>query len=76
MIRVKCPVCDSDCGRVGTGQWKCPRCDVPGPNAVCGRCDGVVPAGLVTSWHGEGYAETVCFPCVRDASIGVLECAG
>lgn len=76
IVNVICSACNGPCERVGTNRWTCPACAVMGPLAVCGRCAGVVPAGLVTTWHGEGYAEAVCYPCVRDASIGVLDCAG
>lgn len=75
-IVVMCPVCAGECGRTGRGQWACPRCDSPGANGVCARCDGVKPEALLTTWHAEGYAETVCLPCVRAASISVLDCAG
>jgi hypothetical protein len=75
-LNVTCPTCGGTVGRDGTRRLTCPLCDVPGVNGVCGRCDGVTPANLMTTWFGDGYAEVVCFPCARDASIGVPDCAG
>lgn len=73
-LLVKCSTCGGIVGRDDTGRLACPLCDVPSAGTVygvCVRCDGVKPESLLTSWHGEGYRETLCVvPCARDASIG------
>jgi hypothetical protein len=79
-MSVKCPECGGIVGRDGGGRLACPLCDFPADGdvyGVCVRCDAVKPESLLTSWHGEGYCETLCLsPCARDASTGVADCAG
>ena len=68
-MSVKCSTCGGIVGRDGDRRLACPLCDCPGVNGVCVRCDAVKPDSLLTSWHGEGYRETLCIvPCARDAS--------